>query len=318
MAEVCGHLRVRADAAPLRGRKLRCRFADAEATAGAGADASVFVEVRRSSVAGAELMLGDAAADAPARVLDVTPLLRGATAVLETDVDGARVWIERAAAREGPRPRRGLSDDREGKEETPRPRRPPSTGGDPSGTARAGRGDVAAARPRGPARITARGGRTSRPRRLLFSLSVVRKATSWPRPFPRGRPLDPDARAVDVRFQDRGRAAQQRRDVEDARGRVRGRVAEHELGARDAAPPDFYKNRRVGARAGGRFGVGEAAAELAAAEGRGVGSDSQVAADLRHPCVIRAHSTCAHVFAVVGSPRSCRITAQLSDHSLPS
>ena len=76
MAEVCGHLRVRADAAPLRGRKLRCRFADAEATAGAGADASVFVEVRRSSVAGAELMLGDAAADAPARVLDVTPLLR--------------------------------------------------------------------------------------------------------------------------------------------------------------------------------------------------------------------------------------------------
>ena len=104
MTDRCGHLRLKGDAATLRGRTIRCSFG-AEGLTIKG-EASTFLVVRRSAFGDEQkptLKLGDGAAETE---VSVDALLHGEASVVEAALDDAvKFWVEYVPA--PPEPRRG-------------------------------------------------------------------------------------------------------------------------------------------------------------------------------------------------------------------
>ena len=110
-AAVCGHLRLKGEAAKLRGRRICCSFGDESLTI--KGEVSTFLAVQRSAfgenwrqrgnVLKPTLVLRDGASETE---VNVDALLRGEASVVEAALDDSvRFWIEYIPA--PPEPRRG-------------------------------------------------------------------------------------------------------------------------------------------------------------------------------------------------------------------
>ena len=102
--DLCGHLRLKGDAAKLRGRRIGCGFG-AESLTIKG-EASTFLAVRRSAFgddAPPTLTLSDGTSEV---ARNVDELFRGEASVVEAALDDAlKLWVEYIPA--PPEPRRG-------------------------------------------------------------------------------------------------------------------------------------------------------------------------------------------------------------------
>ena len=110
-AAICGHLRLKGEAAKLRGRRICCSFGDESLTI--KGEVSTFLAVQRSAfgenwrqrgnVLKPTLVLRDGASETE---VNVDALLRGEASVVEAALDDSvRFWIEYIPA--PPEPRRG-------------------------------------------------------------------------------------------------------------------------------------------------------------------------------------------------------------------